>query len=58
MKKFFLGMEDELLIVEETSDGYISSCHLKGTQPIRLASDPQNESRMYCDTYGHGLWKS
>lgn len=58
MKKFFLGMEDELLIVEEKQVGYTSTSHLKGTQPIRLAYDPQNEMRIYCATYGHGLWKS
>ncbi|MBE5102330.1 WD40/YVTN/BNR-like repeat-containing protein [Priestia aryabhattai] len=58
MRKFFLGMEEELLLIEETSNGYKTSTHLKGTQPIRIAVDPQNNYRIYCATYGHGLWKS
>ncbi|HLR79255.1 MAG TPA: glycosyl hydrolase [Bacillota bacterium] len=58
MKTFFLGMEDELFIVKETEDGYRSTNHLEGTQPTSLAVDPHNKKRMYCATYGQGLWKS
>ncbi|SDH74000.1 hypothetical protein SAMN05192534_11089 [Alteribacillus persepolensis] len=58
MKKFFLGMESELYIIEETAKGYVGTSHLEGTQPVRVAVDPQNQDRIYCATYGHGLWKS
>jgi len=58
MKTFFLGMESELVIVKETSDGYSSSSHLKGKRPNRLAFDPQNKERIYCATNNDGLWRS
>lgn len=58
MKKFLLGMADELLMIEETAEGYVSSSRLEGTQPLHLAVDPQNEKILYCATYGNGLWKS
>src|SRR5699024_3528998 len=44
MKTLFLGMEDERFIVKETEDGYRYTNH--------------NKKRMYCATYGQGLWKS
>lgn len=58
MKKIFLGMKNELVIVKETLDGYSSSSHLKGSHPNRLAFDPQNKERLYCATDGDGLWRS
>ncbi|MGI2327641.1 WD40/YVTN/BNR-like repeat-containing protein [Planococcus sp. YIM B11945] len=58
MRKFFLGMADELLIVEETTEGFAASAHLQGTQPVHLAVDPQDEQVLYCAAYGNGLWKS
>lgn len=58
MRKLFLGMEDELLIVKETADGYNTSVHLEGTHPTQLAVNPQDSNIVYCATYGNGLWKS
>jgi len=58
MRKFFLGMADELLVVEETAEGFTTSAGLKGTQPLHLAIDRFNEQVLYCATYGNGLWKS
>ncbi|UOQ44172.1 glycosyl hydrolase [Halobacillus salinarum] len=58
MRKFFLGMQDELFIIEETDQGYNQYSRLEGTEPIRIAVDPGNKNRVYCATYGHGLWKS
>ncbi|MDY0394631.1 WD40/YVTN/BNR-like repeat-containing protein [Virgibacillus halophilus] len=58
MRKWLLGMEDELVMVEETEKGYRASAYLQGAQPVQIASDPQNKQRLYCGTYGHGLWKS
>lgn len=56
--KQFLGMEDELIIVEKTEKGYSSTTHLEGTHPSQVAIDPQNKNLIYCGTYGNGLWKS
>lgn len=58
MRTFFIGMEDELFVLEETTNGYVSTTHLQGTQPTHLAVDPQNKNRIYCATYGNGMWKS
>ncbi|KRG11290.1 WD40/YVTN/BNR-like repeat-containing protein [Staphylococcus sp. NAM3COL9] len=58
MKKFFLGLEDELLMVTEKGDDYDSTSCLKGTQPTDLVVDHQNKNQIFCGTYGNGLWKS
>lgn len=58
MKTFFLGMENELLIVKETVDGYKSSSHLQGMRPTCLCFDPQTEHDIYCGTDNDGLFKS
>ncbi|WP_202078407.1 WD40/YVTN/BNR-like repeat-containing protein [Caldalkalibacillus salinus] len=58
MRTFYLGMEDELYKIEETANGYVTTSHLQGTQPTSVAQDPQNKNRIYCATFGHGLWKS
>lgn len=58
MKTFFLGMKHELLLIQETREGFTYTSYLKGTHPTRLAFDPQNENRIYCSTNGDGLFKS
>jgi len=58
MKEFFLGMDDELLIVKETSSGYRSFSRLEGIQPTRVAIDPQDKNIIYCGTQQNGLFKS
>ncbi|NGZ74677.1 WD40/YVTN/BNR-like repeat-containing protein [Saccharibacillus alkalitolerans] len=58
MKQFLLGMQDRLMIVRPSSEGRIVSYRLHGTQPLALAADPYASDRLYCATYGSGLWKS
>lgn len=58
MTKFFLGMEDELLIVKKELNDYSVTTHLKGTHPTEVAIDPIDKNIVYCATYGNGLWKS
>ncbi len=58
MREFFLGMDDELLIVKETANGYRSFSHLEGMQPTRIAIDPQDKNIIYCGTQLDGLFKS
>lgn len=57
MKKFYIGMKEQLLMVNETEAGYEFSAHLKGKKANRLAIDPQNEDRLYVGT-DEGLWKT
>ncbi|MFC3611572.1 glycosyl hydrolase [Staphylococcus piscifermentans] len=58
LNTFFLGMEDELVIVKETATGYIVETRLEGTHPVDLAQNPTSPEVLYCATYGNGLWKS
>jgi photosystem II stability/assembly factor-like uncharacterized protein len=53
-----VGMQDSLLVLESTNNGYkIHEC-LKGTNPQKIAFDPRNPDRAYCATFGDGLWKT
>lgn len=58
MRTFYLGMEEELLIIKQGHEGYSYTSHLQGMKPTRLAFDPQNKDCIYCSTFGNGLWKS
>jgi len=58
MKKFFLGMENELLIIKEAPEGYAYFSCLEGKHPTCIVVDPQNENVIYCGTDKDGLLKS
>ncbi|MDX6152586.1 sialidase family protein [Marinococcus sp. PL1-022] len=58
MRVLYAGMENELLVLTHSGEGWRMQAKLKGTQPVRVAVDPSNASIVYCATYGHGLWKS
>lgn len=58
MRTYLLGMEKDLVSVKESAAGYVSTVHLKGTAPTRVAYDPQNKKRLYCSTKKAGLFKS
>lgn len=57
MKKFYIGMKNKLLIIQETEQGYDYSIHLKDLKANRLAIDPQNEDHQYVAT-DDGLWQT
>jgi len=57
VKKFYVGLKEQLLIIKETEDGYEFSTHLKGHKANRLALDPRNEARKFVAT-DDGLWKT
>jgi photosystem II stability/assembly factor-like uncharacterized protein len=56
MTKLYLAMEKELLIVDEQTEAVWS--RLSGMQPVSLATDPFHPERIYCGTFGRGLWRS
>ncbi|EHJ09203.1 WD40/YVTN/BNR-like repeat-containing protein [Staphylococcus simiae] len=58
MKTFYAGLEKELLVITETTQGYQVTRHFKGTNPTSIAIDPKDHNIVYCTTYGNGLWKS
>lgn len=59
VKKIFLGMVDELVIINEKNNGgFDIETRLEGTHPVDLVQHPDSPEIMYCATYGNGLWKS
>ncbi|MBN2908087.1 glycosyl hydrolase [Polycladomyces sp. WAk] len=54
MRRLFLCMERELVIW----DGKKVQYHFQGMQPTSIASDPFHPGRLYCGTFGRGLWLS
>jgi photosystem II stability/assembly factor-like uncharacterized protein len=53
-----IGMEDPVLILESTNNGWKGHESLKGTNPQSVVFDPLNLDRAYCGTFGNGLWKT
>jgi hypothetical protein len=52
-------MQDSVLTLEYSktkTNWKIHEC-LKGTHPQCISSDPSKRNRMYCNTFGNGLWK-
>lgn len=51
-------MERELVVVKERYGNYEASYHLQNMQPTCIAVDPFQKNRVYCGTFGRGLWLS
>src|SRR5437588_2281632 len=47
-----------LLIAEQHDGRWWIASHLVGMQVMSLAIDPFHSERVYCGTYGRGLWCS
>jgi photosystem II stability/assembly factor-like uncharacterized protein len=58
MTRLMVGMRDSVLVIESSNTGWNSRESLKGTQPQSIAFDPLNSGRVYCATFGNGLWRS
>jgi photosystem II stability/assembly factor-like uncharacterized protein len=58
MAKLMVAMQDSLLTIESTKNGWKTRESLKGTSPQCVAFDPSNPNRVYCGTFGNGLWKT
>lgn len=57
MTKLIAGMQNSILVVESSKDGWKTQEHLKGSQPQSIVIDPRNSERAYCGTFNQGLWK-
>jgi hypothetical protein len=57
--RLIVAMENELRIadVPDRSDSN-ARAELSGTEPQCLAADPNHPTRLYCGTFGQGLWRS
>ena len=51
-------MERELVVVKERYGNYEAAYHLQNMQPTCIAVDPFQKNRIYCGTFGRGLWLS
>ncbi|MCB8959104.1 MAG: glycosyl hydrolase [Ardenticatenales bacterium] len=59
MVNLYLAMERDLLVVHETTQtSWQTEAHLVGMQPTCIAADPLRPERVYCGTFGRGLWGS
>jgi len=61
MIKAYLAMENELLIAASQGDdggSWQVQTQLAGTEPTCVAIDPADPQRVYCGTFGRGVWKS
>ena len=51
-------MQDSILTFESSKIGWKTQEFLKGTSPQCLAFDSSNPNRVYCGTFGDGVWKT
>jgi len=58
MTSILAAMQDSLLLIESSKTGWKSRESLKGSHPQSVTFDPRNPNRVYCGTFGDGLWKS
>ena len=54
----YLVMEKELLIARLVHGQWYTESHLVGMETTCLATDPERPERVYCGTFGRGLWRS
>src|SRR5689334_20421613 len=54
----YLAMEKELLVIRQLQGRWLTEAHLVGMQPTCVSVDPLRPERVYCGTFGQGLWRS
>ena len=58
MKTVYLALARALLVAREGGGAWRAETRLDGLQPACLAADPLAPGRLYCGTWGRGLWRS
>ena len=58
MRNIYLAMERELLVVGQQHGTWLAEPHLVGMPTTCIAHDPFHPERVYCGTFGRGLWRS
>jgi hypothetical protein len=58
MATILAAIQDSLLVLDSTKDGWKIYEHLKHHNPNSLAIDPKNPNIAYCGTFETGLWKT
>jgi photosystem II stability/assembly factor-like uncharacterized protein len=54
----FVVVTAEAALIARRSGKWSVETHLSGKAPECLAVDPRDPARMFCGTWGHGLWRS
>ena len=57
MTRMYLAMARQLLVASEEHGSWRADARLEGLQPVSLAADPLSPGRIYCGTWGRGLWR-
>lgn len=57
MTTIIVGMQNSVLVLESSKSGWKTFENLK-SHPQGIAFDRLNPSRVYCGTFGEGLWKT
>jgi photosystem II stability/assembly factor-like uncharacterized protein len=58
MTTILAGMQDSLLVLKSSKDGWKVHESLMGTHPESIAFDPISPSMAYCGAFGGGIWKT
>jgi hypothetical protein len=58
MKKLFVAIDGALGVVSWRGGEWVAELHLVGSHPMCVAVDPLHQGRVYCGTFGQGLWRS
>ncbi len=56
MPKLFVAAEDHVFVVEQSGKEWQARAKLRDRSPDCIAADPSRPARLYCGTFGHGLW--
>lgn len=54
----FVVVTAEAVLIARESSGWSVETHLSGNATECLAVDPGDSARLFCGTWGHGLWRS
>ncbi|HKX21093.1 MAG TPA: hypothetical protein VJM74_05435, partial [Nitrososphaeraceae archaeon] len=58
MTSILAALENLVLVVESSKDGWKVQESLKGQKPSSLVFDPEHPQRAYCGTSDNGLYKT
>lgn len=62
MPTLVIAVEDALVVATAEEGGkeakWRTAAHLRETEPRCVAADPHRPARLYCGTFGSGLWRS
>jgi hypothetical protein len=58
MTRIYIATGDALAVVDRSDAGWRARLELVGRQTYCLAADPGRPERLYCGTFGQGLWRS